>query len=279
MKILFINNFRAPDYLNDCLFHGLNNIDVELSVTSKANYMLKSFEDKKHLYGKGFTVFGTLDECPTPEDSEVVANKINDHYYDLVVYGSLHRDRSYENNVLQAYSKEEILSFDGEDFSQIYEPFVEHTTYFKRENVSSRTDVKDISFSIPKEKILDDAIPKDKMFATVVPGKLETYVFENEEDYYRDYASSYYGYTWKKAGWDCMRHYEILAARCVPAFKDLEKCPDAVMSNFPKEQILEANEYSLNEKIHPNYSELVNELVEYTKNNLTTEAVARRLFL
>lgn len=41
-----------------------------------------------------------------------------------------------------------------------------------------------------------------------------TYIFENEEEYYNDYKKSLFAITRKKGGWDCMRHYEILACGC-----------------------------------------------------------------
>ena len=275
MKVLFINNFSGPDYLNDCIFHGLNQVDVDLEVTAYPSYMMKSYPDKSSLYGKGFTVFATLDSPVTISDD--VKGKIKDHHYDLIVYGSVHRDRSYSEEVLSSYDKNDILSFDGEDHPIIYEPFVGSTTYFKRENLNGRMDVNPISFSIPKEKILNEDVTKTKLFATVVPGNPETYIFDKESDYYNDYASSYYGYTWKKAGWDCMRHYEILASGCVPAFRGLELCPPLVMKSFPKDLVLKSNLSSLKGQIHPNYGELKKELIEYTKQNLTTQKVVENI--
>ena len=279
MKVLFINNFRYPDYLNDSLFHGLNQLDIELYVTGKANYMLKSYPDKQSLYGRGFTLFGTLNECPDPEPQEIILKKINDHYYDLIMYGSLHRDRSYFDNVSLTYSKDEILSFDGEDFTDIYEPFVQSTIYHKRENTQGRLDVKNISFSIPKEKIIKHEIEKIRTFATIIPGNTKTYSFHTEKDYYEHYASSYYAFTWKKAGWDCMRHYEILAAGCVPAFIGLECCPEQIMTSYPKDLIINHSRASVLGRVGPDYFDLRNELIHYTEQNLTTEKTIRSILV
>ena len=44
MKILFINNFRAPDYLNDCLFHGLNNIEKLKAIKDGLVFLKKEFK-------------------------------------------------------------------------------------------------------------------------------------------------------------------------------------------------------------------------------------------
>ncbi len=76
-----------------------------------------------------------------------------------------------------------------------------------------------ISFSIPAEKIVQDVPVKTKMYATVIPGVASTYKFHTEELYYKDYQTSCFAITKKKAGWDCLRHYEILANGCIPLFE------------------------------------------------------------
>lgn len=88
-------------------------------------------------------------------------------------------------------------------------------------------------FALPKSKIRRSK-HKTKELATVIPGDRSTYVFRDEEAYLGDYAASRYGWTWKKAGWDCMRHVEILGAGCVPLFKDIHGCPADSMVGYPK---------------------------------------------
>jgi len=121
-------------------------------------------------------------------------------------------------------------------------------TYFKREwtaeasatDVVSRTlgwlrpkSIHAIAFSIPESKVRDEAalvkIPKRKDFPSHIVdpevaahlGAQTKYAFENEAAYYDDLASSRFGITTKRAGWDCMRHYEIAANGAVPCFRDL----------------------------------------------------------
>ena len=50
-------------------------------------------------------------------------------------------------------------------------------------------------------------------------------VFEREADYYGDLQTSRFGITTKRAGWDCLRHYEIAANGCVPCFRHLDRKP------------------------------------------------------
>jgi hypothetical protein len=95
-------------------------------------------------------------------------------------------------------------------------------------------DVRPIAFSIPEEKIVAAPPPKSQLFAShVVDPEVARalgregsgYVFDREADYYADLQASRYGITTKKAGWDCMRHYELAANGCVPCFRDLAGKP------------------------------------------------------
>ena len=98
-----------------------------------------------------------------------------------------------------------------------------------------------ITFSIPYEKIVKGIPVKTKIISNLIPGKLETYIYNTEEEYYNEYKTSYFATTCKKAGWDCMRHYEILANGCIPYFIDIEKCPENTMALLPKQLLLNGN--------------------------------------
>ena len=83
---------------------------------------------------------------------------------------------------------------------------------------------------------------KSRDFAPMVPLHPETYSFRSEEAYYDQYASSLFGFTMKKSGWDCLRHYEILASGAVPYFfglDALERLP-LTMAPFPRALVREA---------------------------------------
>ena len=92
-------------------------------------------------------------------------------------------------------------------------------------------------------------------------------------EYYEDYQKSYYGVTMKKAGWDAMRHYEILGNYCIPYFIGLENCPEGTLANMPKELLFEARELANNFE-EQKYFSILNEIFSYTKNNLTTKSIA-----
>jgi hypothetical protein len=120
-----------------------------------------------------------------------------------------------------------------------------------------------ISFSIPACKIIDKVPEKTKEVATVIPGNTSTYIFKEESDYYSDYQSSIFAHTKKKAGWDCLRHYEILANGCMPIFENLKDCPPQTMVHFPKEIVIKQDPAD------------ITLLLEYTRKHLTTKAMAQ----
>lgn len=136
-----------------------------------------------------------------------------------------------------------------------------------------------LSYSIPEELIRD--IYKDKLYdmAPLIPGKADTYIYNTQESYYDMYNRSKYGLTYKKGGWDCLRHYEMLASGCIPLFKDLEKCPINTMKTFPKKKINEfTNKYSCldkDENLDDDYvKDMSDYLTKYTKKYLTCRANA-----
>jgi hypothetical protein len=128
-----------------------------------------------------------------------------------------------------------------------------------------------ISFSIPASKIRTTVLEKTRHTASLIPGDLSTYTFTDEASYYEGYATSVFGKTWRKGGWDCMRHYEILANGCIPWFVDLDKCPERTITHFPKKLVANAMASSNPESHIP-------ELLEYTRRYLTTKAMAQYVF-
>lgn len=95
-----------------------------------------------------------------------------------------------------------------------------------------------LSYCIPDECIIspDDVadLNKTNLIAPLIPRNTSTYIYETEAEYYAMYRSAYFAHTEKKGGWDCLRHYEIIANGCIPLFRDIDKCPDKTMSTFPR---------------------------------------------
>lgn len=102
-----------------------------------------------------------------------------------------------------------------------------------------------ISFSLPEQMYAPVVPPKSQNFSTVVPGNSSTYVFRtshtstpmeilaSEDNYYKDMSRSLFSFTFKKAGWDCLRHTEIIAAGALPIFTDIDTVPSGTLAAHP----------------------------------------------
>jgi hypothetical protein len=279
MKILYINS-NTPDYLSDSLFHGFYNLFDEdfIYLHDYDGMFVDNYDFIKH-YPKHFTLYGNL--IKKYNNNNDIEYKIRKHYFDFIIYGNIRRHNDYLNLVIQHYKKSEICFIDGEDrcgISELYDPKI---IYFKRElcldieNFPFKN-IYPISFSIPKEKIINYIPIKEKMISNIIPGDLSSYIYNNELDYYNEYRKSYFAITKKKAGWDCLRHYEILMNYCLPYFENLEECPTNIMVKLPKKELINVKKiyHDFSEKT---YYEILNIIFEYTKNNLTTENSAKHI--
>ena len=139
-----------------------------------------------------------------------------------------------------------------------------------------------ITFSIPECKIVTGIQDKTKLLSNLIPGNMATYIYNTEEEYYNEYKSSLFALTTKKSGWDCMRHYEILASGTIPYFPNIEHCPDRTMALLPKSLIKQGNalfekikSQPVNEETIIESNKLIMSLVEYTRANLTTIKMAQ----
>ena len=98
--------------------------------------------------------------------------------------------------------------------------------------------------------------------------------------------------TRKKAGWDCMRHLEIMAAGCIPYFTDLEKIPTLTLQFYPKLLLADAKKIKgvsfHGETENPesfrvdmrlvdfdNYYGIATRILEHSRKHLTTRAMAQ----
>lgn len=282
MKILYITNHIdiakasggfISDYQNDLVFYGLRELFGDNVVDSTQIISLyEEYEGKinpQHLWG-GMTAFWLIGENSI--DRTNIEDKIRDRYYDLIIYGAIKRCKQYYDLVSKVYPPNKVILIDGNDESELDPLYTKHL-YFKRELVQDHKNLLPITFGIPTSKLATPSIHKTQEYATCIPGQPETYVFKSEQPYYEDYQKSYYGVTMKKAGWDCMRHYEILGNYCMPYFIGLEDCPKNTLANFPKELLLEAKNLAEHFE-HQKYFSILDEVFDYTKNNLTTKNLA-----
>ena len=277
MKILFITNARYVNYTELCLFHGLISLGHNVTDSTYIRCMsVMQDEYKYNLYGKGFTIFGLLPDRSNIDRSNII-QRIIKHEFDYVIYGNgtiRGNNVDYIDIVLKYYNKNEIAICDGGDEQLIETNFINKVTYFKRELVQTNLNIFPISYAFPEEKIIKNNPIKKKIIASIIPGKLSTYIYDNEIDYYKDYQESKFAITKKKCGWDCLRHYEILANKCIPRFEDINKCPIMTLTNYPKSLQILANNMFLTQNFS-NYDLLLNEFFNYFKTHMTTKHLAQ----
>ncbi len=274
MKILYVSKGDHVDYQDDCLFIGLKELfGSDVVDVNKREHCYESYPEEKvsSLYGMGMTVSRVLPDLEV--DRTDIGSKIKNKYFDLVVYGSIWRCNSDILKVIEHYPKNKIAVVDGEDEPNIHQIYNLGVPYFKRELYTRLKRTSPISFAFPTSKVNFDT-EKTREFAICDPRDRSTYIYKNEKDYYNGYGESKYAFTMKKAGWDCLRHYEILGNGCLPIFLDLQNCPEPTMASFPKklaQEILDG--YNKNEL--PNYDDYASRFKDHFMLNMTTEAVAK----
>ena len=291
MKILFFGwdpsitpISRTVDYMGDCVYHGLKSLlgkDVHTVYDQFYMYTDIPIGLTNNFHGKGFTLYGNLD--PTLRnviERDSLVKNLKNKVYDYVFFSRLYRSTKHYEEVSRYYKDKEIVIIDGQDTSGIEEKYRKHT-YFKRELVEapSKT-LHPISFSIPEEKLvpLDRNIFKTNELAQVIPGEMSTYTFASEEAYYNDYEVSLYGVTHKKGGWDCMRHLEVMANKCLPLFRDIEECSQHIMVDYRKDLIAEILTHLKNSIMtKEKYDMYCKDIYEHVAKNQTTIAQAKRI--
>jgi len=150
-----------------------------------------------------------------------------------------------------------------------------------------------ISFSIPEQLILNEPPEKKQSVGEGISRSRQKYRFGpcEQQAYYKDYQRAYFGLTYKKGGWDCMRHLEIMANGTLPFFPGIEDCPRFTMAHYPKALIRKIyNDYAsavtiddYNLSLDPmlargpmeHYCQTVREILDHTLKNLTTVAMAQ----
>ena len=326
MKILFISSSnvkrdsRLNDYMHDIVLHGLREIYGNSVIDYPGVWYMYRDEVKKrnydisNLWGKGFTLYNLLSNYQQIDRTDI-ENKIKTNYFDFIIFGAIDKAQLFFDIAINSKSK--IIFVDGNDSSFINEQITDKGVYFKRELISDNIkNVYPINFAIPKEKIVHTINPKPlNILAPLIPGKYSTYIYENEQDYYQSYRNSVFALTYKKMGWDSLRHYEILMNGCIPLFLNIDKCPEKILTNLPKKllseifiqyswilnQFFPTNIYKMKflttEKFflyflnlfkkkydsaalinsYPKLFEIKKKMIDYTKKNLTTEKIASNM--
>lgn len=239
MKILYLSPATSPDYQCDMLAHGLRSmLGSSFIDVPRISFLYNDYCDVASLYGKGFTLYGLLPDIEV--DRANVEQRIRDQEFDLIIYGSIQRSQAFFDLVKNCYPRNRVIFVDGEDHPHLFN-LSNHGIYFKRELYREEPGIHPIHFAIPVQKVgTIKPTTKSQVRSPMDPRDPSTYVYTDEKSYYEQYSRSLFAYTEKKAGWDALRHLEILANGCIPLFRDLEKCPPLTCTHLPKPELMEA---------------------------------------
>lgn len=276
MRILFVttkNPLKQGDLLEISLLHGLRTLLGNDCVDyPRKKIMYSDFSDtpKNSLHGRGFSLL-------TEPIQDIVDRDIFNQKFDVILYGDGHMygEEPYIDGVNEL-SNGNTWIIDGHDLygnasrKIIYngEEIIgtQFTNCFKRELVEEDDlSVYPTGFGIPQERIREINFSiKDQLYQKTAPseavfeksndmgGGFSHHKFSDEDEYYYDLSRSWFGLTCKKGGWDCLRHYEIIASGTLLLFKDYDKKP-----KFCSPQNLPCLSYSSKEDLKNLMSNLV----------------------
>jgi hypothetical protein len=262
LRLLFLTDDRE-DYLADGLLHGLRQLpDVELVDWPRKDCLYTGGRvcaraPEYGVRGGGFSLYGLLDEPKAGINRNQIWRRLEGGWFNAVIIGNVWRQWGLLVQWRELLARQPLLLLDGDDDQRLYpcsgtrfRQFgvgsgatrllqQSSTYYFKREFTSRtrrwglRLQLHQIGFSIPEQVILDCLPKKTKLFPSHIVdhelceriGASSSYAFADEAAYRNDLACSRFGITTRRAGWDCLRHYEIAASGTIPCFRDLQLKP------------------------------------------------------
>jgi len=262
LRILFLTDDRE-DYLADGLLHGLRELpSVELVDYPRKECMYEggrksSVAPEFGVRGGGFSLYGLLQEPPGGIDRSQIYRRLEAGWFDAVVLSNLWRQWGLLMQWRELLARQPLLLLDGDDDERLYPRSgtrfrqfgfanglnallqTADTHIYKRE-LTNRSkpwglclQVHPLGFSIPAAVIFDSVPAKTQMFQThIVDRELleltagsKEHFFVDESAYRSDLGAARFGITTRRAGWDCLRHYEIAASGTIPCFRDLNNKP------------------------------------------------------
>ena len=126
-----------------------------------------------------------------------------------------------------------------------------------------------ISFSYPA--MLPLRTPTEQL-SPIVPGF--PYAFTDNAEYLAKYAQASMALTFRKAGWDCFRHVEILASGALPLMPDADRIPRFAMIHYPRTAMAALAAKAITHGGVPD-EQTRGDFRDFAEGHLTTEAMAR----
>jgi hypothetical protein len=262
LRLLFLTDDRE-DYLADGVLHGLRSLDgVDVVDVPRKECLYVGgrrcrVAPELGVRGGGFTLYGLLQEPAGGIDRSQIWRRLEASWFDAVVVGNVWRQWGLLLQWQALLAGTPLLLLDGDDDERLYpssgtryrqfgplsglRQLLAAPTchYFKRELTERsrpwgrRLQLHPLAFAVPEEVIAAAVPTKAQRFpAHVVDAELQTliggstgYAFADEAAYRADLGGARFGITGRRAGWDCLRHYEIAAGGTVLCFRDLNRKP------------------------------------------------------
>ena len=294
MRIALINSENGEDYLADLFISAmLCSSKTQVLTDYIPPYLFDDYLGRDTLYGKGFTAFCSVPSrlrssrnivlLPKSQLMSYIQSSLNSDL--TIIFTSIWRRSSELNELLHYFDKlkyGQIIVLDGEDHEHLHSCSEKRVAYYKRELRDITGGILPISFCIPPVSLPfltkgSGYIPyKTTILAPCDPRWRASYTFQTQTSYYKQYACSLFAATTKKGGWDCMRHYEILANHCIPYFPNIISKPSYTMHSYPVDLQLEANrlyesfvigEMALRQEFWQNYTKILRRFMNYFYSN------------
>jgi hypothetical protein len=220
--------------------------------------------------GDLFSDFAFMRECPTLLHS-------NSTFCWLASFFSENKKRRFIPNT-NFYAAQLLNHIEGDDTVADVLTFTHDEVHHLDKKNYLKQFAYPLAYSIPNEYIIPRFRIEDKAFETrtLIPEQKCVYKFgpNQEKEYLQNYKESFFSQTQKKGGWDCLRHYEILASGCIPIFPELEKCPVNTMTTFPKQLVIDANRELMpfTDDKKAVYTHYVTKLLQHMRDNCSTGA-------
>jgi hypothetical protein len=268
----------------DCVFHGLRTLLDKIAIDYyHISHMYNTYQNPIELYGNGFTIFAKLDDIII--DRTDLDKKISDKFFDQIIipiHNNRHNCKDNVDTIKQFLSYNNVVKvIDGNDDGNIDMSIAELCPYFKRELFQPTKNVLPISFSVPSTYIVDtiNIESKTNSLSNIKPcfGGRAAWTYIDEQQYRTEYQNSLFAITTKKGGWDCLRHYEIIANGCLPLFTDIDACPEFILTTLPKKILQHLNTLYTTEFTQSQVTDVATELLEISKQKLTTTYIAQKI--
>jgi hypothetical protein len=290
------------DYIENTILLGLRKILKQNCVEyPRKRILYHDFSDVKRqsLHGMGFSLYHEK-----MEDIPNEARNLNQNF-DVILYGTAFAWGMNDIPVLEQRCKVKFY-VDGHDMyghatrgNYIFhdgERIIGNQAVpcFKGQLIDVQSDTYPTGVGIPESRILpinfelktqlhQSAYPRYAKYEPVHEVNRSHYLFNDEEEYYKDMSKSWFGLTSKRGGWDALRHYELIAAGCLLLFCDYDRkprycapgdCP-AISYNSLEELHSIMNRLVVDGKPTNEYINRLHEQRDWLLKNATTKARAQ----